>query len=93
MSGFFLFILICLFIPVIVFGRLIQRLIKRFTKADSADRCVCGYSLKELEVARCPECGRVTSFNSTPEELGLSPEQLARIQQKRRERAEPTGPD
>jgi hypothetical protein len=42
-----------------------------------------------LDLARCPECGRVLSFDATPEQLGLGPEELARIQQKRRERETP----
>ena len=51
-----------------------------------ADHCRCGYPIAGLEVARCPECGRVTAFDATPEDLGLTEEQLRRVQQVRRER-------
>jgi hypothetical protein len=52
----------------------------------SQERCRCGYAMEHLDMARCPECGRVRHFNATPEELGLSPEELARAEQKRNER-------
>lgn len=51
------------------------------------ERCKCGYPLKDLDLGRCPECGRVITFDATPEELGLTREQLARIAEKRRDRA------
>ena len=50
------------------------------------DRCICGYELTGLELARCPECGRVRGFNASADELGLTDEQLFLIEQKRRER-------
>ncbi len=53
----------------------------------SAQLCKCGYRLGELDIARCPECGRVSGFDATPDELGLWQEELMRVQSKRRERA------
>lgn len=50
------------------------------------ERCMCGYPLEQLDMARCPECGRVFSFDANPEQLGLTNEQLARIAEKRRAR-------
>lgn len=57
------------------------------TPAPKPSTCVCGYPLIELDRPRCPECGRVASFNATAEELGLSDEELQKIAaaQKRRE--------
>ena len=52
----------------------------------ASDRCKCGYPLGELDIARCPECGRVSNFDATPEELGLTREELERAQRKRLER-------
>jgi hypothetical protein len=46
-------------------------------------RCACGYPLQQLDAARCPECGRVVGFDATPEQLGLTTEQLERVQAKR----------
>lgn len=69
--------------------RQLKRLVARFfSRLDipPVDQCKCGYPLKGLDLARCPECGRVLSFDATPEQLGLGPDELARIQQKRRER-------
>ena len=39
-------------------------------------RCTCGYILDGLEVPRCPECGRMIGFNKTPEELGISEQEM-----------------
>lgn len=70
----------------------IPRIARRFEARAQAirrlEQCKCGYDLKGLDVARCPECGRVIGFDATPEELGLTREELARIQEKRRLRAE-----
>lgn len=49
-------------------------------------RCYCGYLLEGLDMARCPECGRVRNFDATAEELGLTQEELARAQQRQQER-------
>lgn len=49
-------------------------------------KCPCGYDLSRLDRARCPECGRVRFFDATPEQLGLSDEelkQLTEVQQRR----------
>lgn len=53
-------------------------------------RCACGYPLENLDVPRCPECGRIVGFHATAEDLGLSYEQLQRVQaaqQHRRQQA------
>ena len=50
--------------------------------------CACGYPLGDLDRARCPECGRVLHFDATPEELGLTDQQLEEIQTKQKRRAE-----
>lgn len=75
---------------VILCRRYIKRRIARYSAASeeqfTGDRCACGYPLKNLERARCPECGRVVTFNATAEQLGLTPEQLERVQRKRDER-------
>jgi hypothetical protein len=47
--------------------------------------CRCGYELNNLSRIRCPECGRVFGFNATPEELGLSDDEL-RLATEARER-------
>ena len=64
----------------------------RGKKEDAFERakCACGYDLSRLDRARCPECGRVRNFDATPEELGLSDEELKRLSevQQRREREE-----
>jgi len=46
---------------------------------ETTRRCRCGYELAGLDVARCPECGRVSGFDVTPEALGLTDEHLRRI--------------
>lgn len=57
---------------------------------SQAPLCPCGYPLEGLDLARCPECGRVIGFNATAEDLGLTQEQLERAQRKRAERAAAT---
>jgi hypothetical protein len=44
------------------------------------NRCKCGYTLAHLSVPRCPECGRVIHFDATPEQLGLTDQELQRAQ-------------
>jgi hypothetical protein len=77
-----------------VTGIFLRRVIKRGIEANlrkrelrRTDLCPCGYPLRQLDLARCPECGRVINFDATAEELGLSAEQLARVQDKRRRRS------
>jgi hypothetical protein len=50
--------------------------------------CRCGYSLKNLSIARCPECGRVVGFNATAETLGLTHEELERAQRAKQMRSQ-----
>ena len=66
-----------------IIPRIARRVDARNEAIARREQCKCGYALKGLEVARCPECGRVVGFDATPEELGLSQDELARIQQKR----------
>lgn len=51
-----------------------------------APRCKCGYPLTNLDRIRCPECGKVIGFNSTPEELGLTDDELRRASEARERR-------
>jgi hypothetical protein len=65
-----------------------QRWARKLDMKARTDYCPCGYPLKGLNVARCPECGRVIGFDASPEELGLTDEQLRRVQEVRRAREE-----
>lgn len=56
---------------------------KRFTPGEGW-RCVCGYLLVGLEIPRCPECGRMIGFNKSPEELGVSEEEMRAEAERRR---------
>lgn len=56
---------------------------QRRKPADVTERCACGYPLAGLDTIRCPECGRVSSFDATADELGLTAEQLRRAKAKR----------
>jgi hypothetical protein len=49
-------------------------------QTESTQICRCGYTLANLTVPRCPECGRVVGFDATAEQLGLSREELERAQ-------------
>jgi hypothetical protein len=87
------FILLLGVLSIILYLRYLPRLVKkRQARAEAIRRrrmCPCGYDLKGLELARCPECGRVIGFDATPEQLGLTPGELARIAEKHRGRGEP----
>lgn len=63
-----------------------RRLFRRKKPPVTAERCRCGYVLDNLSVARCPECGRVFGFDATAEDLGLTDEQLQRVQAARQKR-------
>ncbi|HEY0008282.1 MAG TPA: hypothetical protein VGB55_06140 [Tepidisphaeraceae bacterium] len=89
-----LFLLISFFVVILV-GTLTRR--SRFLRQPRKRReddevvkdlleCRCGYRLDNLQLPRCPECGKVVGFDATAEELGLSEEELFRAAQKRRER-------
>lgn len=67
--------------------RLFLHIEKRIDDRANPNLCRCGYSLRELDVARCPECGRVIGFDATADELGLTTEHLRRAKTKRAERA------
>jgi hypothetical protein len=56
------------------------------THQSTSAACICGYSQRGLDTLRCPECGRVSGFDATPEQLGLNDEQLRRALQKRQAR-------
>ena len=55
--------LLSLLLVWLVLRRQIKQLLARlFSRPEqSPDRCKCGYPLKGLDLARCPECGRATS--------------------------------
>jgi hypothetical protein len=67
----------------------IRRFWHRRKRPAPVERCKCGYSIENLSIARCPECGRVFDFDATAEELGLTDEQLRRAQTARMRRKEP----
>ena len=71
-------------------ARLLRRVVwpRLFPSKDANATCRCGYALSGLHLARCPECGRVTHFDATPEELGLTEQQLEQIAQRQKERRE-----
>ena len=48
--------------------------------------CRCGYDLANLDIARCPECGRVDGFDATAADIGLTEEELRRVAEVRRQR-------
>lgn len=66
----------------LLLGAVRRRYLKVLRLRDDlrTDQCPCGYPLKNLQAARCPECGRVAHFDVTAEELGLTTEQLERAQ-------------
>jgi hypothetical protein len=79
-------ILVCAFISIFLFRRAARAFFESLSSRSRLDHCKCGYSLIGLDLARCPECGRVIGFDSTAESMELNAQHLARIQQKRRER-------
>lgn len=89
-------ILLLLFVTLVV-GFFLRRMLKRWAKRPAEQpvivRCSCGYQLKGLTLARCPECGRVIGFDATAEELGLDEQQLKRVIQIRNRRAAEDKPD
>ena len=83
--------MLVLFFVTIVIGFFLRGMLKRWEKRGAKQpviaRCLCGYPLEGLALARCPECGRVISFNATAEELGLDEQQLKRVIETRNRRA------
>jgi hypothetical protein len=78
----------CGLVVIVLFRRALQVWIRTTVEGKSRlEQCKCGYDLKGLDVARCPECGRVIGFDVTAEDLELTTEQLALIQQRRAQRA------
>jgi hypothetical protein len=73
---------------VVVVRLAIRRFWHRRKRPAPVERCKCGYSIENLSIARCPECGRVFGFDATAEELGLTDEQLQRAQAARIQRKE-----
>ena len=82
-----LFLLVMLVLGAVARWFLVRRGRRRTKEREAVPRCVCGYPLEGLNMARCPECGRVSGFNATAEELGLSAEELQRAAETRRRRA------
>ena len=84
------FQIVGVFVAAWVFYRLLRwglnRWVRKVERRSRPDHCKCGYALAGLDVARCPECGRVIGFDATAEELGLSQEELRRVQEVRRAR-------
>ena len=79
---FLLLIVLAMVVGIVVPGRLFRRWWRKMdAPSAAAGHCRCGYPLAGLALPRCPECGRVVGFDATPEELGLSSEQLERVKQ------------
>src|SRR5687767_2545953 len=88
--GLTVFLLVALLVLMVlawVLRQVVKAVRGRRPKPASADRCRCGYELSNLELIRCPECGKVFGFSATPEELGLSEEELRRAAEARERRA------
>lgn len=82
------FILVAVFVATVIVTIAINWcvrlfLAKRHTR-DEGRRCVCGYLLVGLEIPRCPECGRMIGFNKSPEELGVSEQEMRAEAERRR---------
>lgn len=71
-----------------LFKRGVARDLERRDRLTRGELCPCGYPLTNLDMGRCPECGRVLHFDVNADDLGLTPDQLARIVEKRRSRSE-----
>lgn len=91
---------ILLWLLILLFGSIVGLTLARLAfrgyrrrhrqQATAPTSCRCGYELSKLDRIRCPECGRVFGFDATPEELGLSDEELRRATEAReRRRATP----
>jgi len=64
-------------VALVTAGRLWRRRGERKRQRErGVRRCKCGYDLRGLEVPRCPECGRMTGFDQTPAELGITEEEM-----------------
>jgi hypothetical protein len=66
--------------------RWLGRMAERTAAIQAGVVCVCGYDLAATDMARCPECGRVTHFFQTAEELGLTANELQRLSEAKRRR-------
>ena len=86
LMGLLFIALLSVFFARAFFLNSIRKWLDRSSALASGKKCICGYSLEELDQARCPECGRVIHFDATPEELGLTTAELERAQTKRKER-------
>ncbi len=62
----------------------LRRLRAKLRGPGEGRRCGCGYLLARLEVPRCPECGRMIGFDKSPEELGVSEEEMRAAAEQRR---------
>lgn len=77
----FSLLLLLALVVMIRLGRIARRLMAaRRTTEELSLRCECGYLQAGLPIPRCPECGRVVGFDATAQELGLTLEQLQRVQ-------------
>ena len=81
-------ILILTLIALMYGSRWVRRRLRRLKlqRENGPPRCKCGYPIERLDLPRCPECGRVFGFDATPDELGLSHDEMIRIQAARRRR-------
>jgi hypothetical protein len=88
----FLIVVVLVHVAYRFLSRRFRRHVAKTIEQTKGHKCICGYDMSGLDVARCPECGRVIGFDATPEQLGLTMEQLRRAQAKRlaRERATST---
>ena len=82
MAVFVLILAFCGF-GIFVWGLSFVRRRRAWQRPPGPVRCRCGYLMEQLDTVRCPECGRVSGFDATAEELELTDEQLRLAKAKR----------
>jgi hypothetical protein len=72
-----MFGLLALVLVVFVRRWLVARALRRRENAADEERCFsCGYSLRGLELPRCPECGALRGFDVPLSQLGIGENEL-----------------